>query len=128
MSFSFGNSDLTYEGVLKATRELWKMGVTTYLPTLTTHSQEVLVENFSVLANAVDGKETKGSIPGFHLEGPYINPEDGFRGAHPKRFVRLHDWNEFMEIYEASGENILQVTVAPEMEGVQEFIKNCTRK
>jgi N-acetylglucosamine-6-phosphate deacetylase len=104
------------------------MGVTTYLPTLTTNSQEVLVENFSLLAKAVNDKNLLGSIPGFHLEGPYINPEDGYRGAHPKQFVRLPDWAEFMEMYIASGQNIMQVTIAPEMEGAQDFIKKCREK
>jgi N-acetylglucosamine-6-phosphate deacetylase len=125
VSFAFGESDLTGEGIEKATRELWKMGVTTYLPTLTTNSQDVLVKNFALLAKAVDDEKLLGSIPGFHLEGPYINPEDGYRGAHPKQFVRLPDWNEFMEMYGASGKHILQVTLAPEMEGAQDFIKKC---
>jgi len=128
VSFAFGNSDLTTDGVLKATSELWKKGVTTYLPTLTTHSQDVLVKNFSVLANAINSKDIKGSIPGFHLEGPYINPEDGFRGAHPKRYIRLPDWDEFMQMYTAADKNIIQVTVAPEMEGAQDFIKKCAEK
>ena len=128
VTFSFGGSDLTQEGVEKATSELWKKGVTTYLPTLTTNSKELLINNFTVLSESVDNEKLLGSIPGFHLEGPYINPEDGFRGAHPKRFVRLPDWNEFMEFYKASGENILQVSVAPEMEGCQDFIKKCTEK
>ena len=52
VSFAFGESDLTGEGIEKATRELWKKGVTTYLPTLTTNSQEVLVKNFKLLGNA----------------------------------------------------------------------------
>lgn len=128
VSFSFGGGDLTSEEVKKATQELWKKGVTTYLPTLTTHSQDVLVKNFSVLAGAMNEPDLHGSIPGFHLEGPFINPEDGFRGAHPKRYVRLPNWDEFMEMYEAAGEKILQVTVAPEMEGGQEFIKKCRDK
>jgi N-acetylglucosamine-6-phosphate deacetylase len=128
VSFAFGESDLTPEGIKLATSELWKKGVTTYFPTLTTNSQKVLVTNFKLLANAVNDDKLLGSIPGFHLEGPYINPEDGFRGAHPKQFVRLPDWNEFMEMYTASGENILQVTISPEMEGAQEFIKKCTEK
>ena len=125
VSFAFGESDLTGEGIEKATRELWKMGVTTYLPTLTTNSQEILIKNFALLAKAVDDEKLLGSIPGFHLEGPYINPEDGFRGAHPKQFVRLPDWDEFLEMYGASGKHILQVTIAPEMEGAQDFIKKC---
>jgi N-acetylglucosamine-6-phosphate deacetylase len=128
VSFAFGESDLTKEGIEKATSELWKKGVTTYLPTLTTNSQEVLVRNFAILANSVNDKKLHGSIPGFHLEGPYINPEDGYRGAHPKQFVRLPDWNEFMEMYKAANGKILQVTIAPELEGAQDFIKKCSEK
>ncbi|HSH20757.1 MAG TPA: N-acetylglucosamine-6-phosphate deacetylase [Draconibacterium sp.] len=128
VSFAFGESDLTTEGIEKATSELWKKGVTTYLPTLTTNSQEVLLRNFAILSEAVSDEVMLGSIPGFHLEGPYINPEDGYRGAHPKQFVRLPNWDEFMKMYKSSGEKILQVTVAPEMEGAQDFIKKCNEK
>jgi N-acetylglucosamine-6-phosphate deacetylase len=128
VSFVFGKSDLTEEGILKATRELWKKGVTTYMPTLTTNSQEILVRNFAILANAIDNDHLMGSIPGFHLEGPYINPEDGFRGAHPRQFVRLPNWDEFMEMYDAAGGHILEVTIAPEIEGAQDFIEKCTAK
>jgi N-acetylglucosamine-6-phosphate deacetylase len=128
VSFAFGESDLTAEGIEKATRELWNKGVTSYLPTLTTNSTEVLYQNFKILSQAVDNKNLLGSIPGFHLEGPYINPEDGYRGAHPKQFVKLPDWNEFMKFHEASGKNILQVTLAPEMEGALDFISKCSRE
>ncbi|SHF64874.1 N-acetylglucosamine-6-phosphate deacetylase [Mariniphaga anaerophila] len=127
VSFGFGDNDLTTEGIEKATSELWKKGVTTYLPTITTNSTEVLVRNFKLLANAIEDKNLRGSIPGFHLEGPYINPEDGYRGAHPKQFVKLPDWNDFMKIYEASGKNIMIITVAPEMEGALDFISQCTK-
>ena len=128
VSFVFGKSDLTQEGILKATSELWKKGVTTYMPTLTTNSQEILVRNFAILAKALDDERLMGSIPGFHLEGPYISPEDGFRGAHPKRFVRLPNWDEFMEMYDAAGGHIMEVTIAPELQGAQDFIEKCTAK
>jgi N-acetylglucosamine-6-phosphate deacetylase len=65
---------------------------------------------------------------GYHLEGPYISPIDGYRGAHPLKFVRKPDWNEFMELYEASGRNILQVTLAPEIEDGMDFISKCREK
>ncbi len=128
VSFALGESDLTPAGVEKATRELWKNGVTTYLPTLTTNSTAVLIKNFATLSKAVDNKNLRGSIPGFHLEGPYINPEDGYRGAHPKQFVKLPDWDEFMRFYNASGGHIMQVTLAPEMEGALDFITKCSQK
>jgi N-acetylglucosamine-6-phosphate deacetylase len=126
VSFSLGGSDLTEEGIIKATRELWKTGVTTYLPTLTTNSRKMMLDNLKILNKAMENEELAGSIPGFHLEGPYINPADGYRGAHPIQFVRLPDWEEFMELYEASGRHILQITLAPEMEGALDFISRCT--
>ncbi|MGM0475370.1 MAG: N-acetylglucosamine-6-phosphate deacetylase [Bacteroidota bacterium] len=126
VSFSFAGGELTREGILKATRALWEKGVTSYLPTLTTNSHELLVHNLEVLARSKDDEALLGSIPGFHLEGPYINPEDGYRGAHPRRHVRKPHWDEFTVYREASGDNILTITVAPEMDGALEFIRKCT--
>ncbi len=125
VSFTFGGSELTAEGVKKAAIELWKTGVTTFTPTLTTNSNELLLKNFSVLAEVIDDSELLGSIPGFHLEGPYISPVDGFRGAHPLSFVRKPDWNEFLELNKAAGNKILEVTIAPETEGAMDFISRC---
>ncbi len=128
VSFAFGESDLAEEGIFKATNELWKKGVTTYLPTLTTNDLDVLRKNFKMLSKVMNDKELRGSIPGFHLEGPFINPEDGYRGAHPKQYVCLPDWGEFMKLYRAADEKILELTLAPEMPGAQELIKKCSDK
>ena len=125
VTFSLGSDELTVEGVEKVTKALWKYGVTTYLPTLTTNSHALFLQHLSILKKAVEKEELLGSIAGFHLEGPYINPEDGYRGAHPKEFVRLPNWCEFMEYYKASGHHILQVTLAPEMDGAMDFISRC---
>jgi N-acetylglucosamine-6-phosphate deacetylase len=91
---TFSSDELTLEGVRRATRALWKDGVTTFLPTLTTNSHETLLHAFSILASAADDAEIGPSIPGFHLEGPYISPEDGYRGSHLREYVRPPDWSE----------------------------------
>ena len=121
-------TELTIEDVRKVTRALWKEGVTTYFPTLTTNSQELLLKNFKTLAQAKDDPSLLGSIPGFHLEGPYISAVDGYRGAHPREHVRNPDWNQFLELFHAADEKILLVTLAPEIEGSYEFIKRCREK
>lgn len=126
VSFSFGQSELNVQGVLEATKVLWQRGVTTYLPTLTTNSHELLLKNLSILESARIDESSLGSIAGYHLEGPYISPADGYRGAHSINFVRKPDWNEFMEYYRTAGKRILTVTVAPEIEGAIEFIKKCS--
>ncbi|MDD4108359.1 MAG: amidohydrolase family protein, partial [Prolixibacteraceae bacterium] len=118
-------ADLSVEDVRKVTEGLWKEGVTTYLPTLTTNSQELLTKNFSIIARTMADPSLSLSMPGFHLEGPYISPVEGFRGAHPFEHVRKPDWNEFLEIYESSGKKISIITVAPEIEGMYDFIEKC---
>jgi N-acetylglucosamine-6-phosphate deacetylase len=128
VSFIDMGEELTMEGIYKATKALWKDGVTTYLPTLTTNKKEIYLKNLSLLAKAKDDPGIRGSIPGFHIEGPYISPVDGYRGAHPLISVRKPDWEEFMEFYEASEGNILQITVAPEVEGAMDFISKLNEK
>ena len=122
VSFIYEGYELTEKDIVSITKAIWKSGVTTYLPTLRSNPQDLLVKNISLLANYKDHPTLRGSIPGFHLEGPYISPVDGFRGAHALKNVRKPDWAEFLEIYEASGRNILQVTIAPEVEGAMDLI------
>jgi N-acetylglucosamine-6-phosphate deacetylase len=62
-------------------------------------------------------------IPGIHIEGPYISPLDGPRGAHAKEHVRNPDLREFNRLQKAARGNILYLTLAPELDGAPEFIR-----
>lgn len=128
MGVDFADQDLTLEGIRKATRALWKEGVTTYLPTLITADRKSLNNSFSILSQALADAEIGPSIPGFHLEGPFISPEKGFRGAHLEKYIRKPDWNEFAELQQAAKNKIKLITVAPEIEGAVPFIQNCSRE
>jgi N-acetylglucosamine-6-phosphate deacetylase len=61
-----------------------------------------------------------------HLEGPYISPEDGPRGAHARQHVRPPDWDEFRRLQDAAGGGIRLVTLAPEHDGALPFIERLT--
>ena len=121
----FSDQELTREQMLKATRALWEEGVTTYFPTVITRDQERLEKSFTLLAGTMDDEIIGKSIPGFHLEGPYLSPVKGFRGAHPEEYIRLPDWEEFSALQEAAQGGISLITVAPEMEGAIPFISKC---
>lgn len=125
MGVDFADQNLTLKDLLVATKALWKEGVTTFLPTVITNHQNNLKKSFSILANALDDKEIGASIPGFHLEGPYISPEQGFRGAHLEKYIRIPDWEEFSELQKAANNGIKLITVAPEVKGAIPFIKQC---
>ena len=126
MGIDFTGEDLTLEGIRKATKALWKEGVTSYLPTIITYSHERILTNFAVLAEAMEDPEIGWSIPGFHLEGPYISPVQGYRGAHLEKYIRPPDWKEFLQYQEAANNGIKLITVAPEIDGAIPFIQNLT--
>lgn len=123
-----GKGVIDKTGILVATKALWQSGVTTYLPTLITAGHSSLIRNFTAWARVQHDAAFLGSVAGFHLEGPYISPVTGYRGAHSEKYIRDPDWNEFMELYQVSGNSILTVTVAPEIPGGLEFIKKCQEK
>lgn len=126
MGVDFTGEDLTIEGVRKVTKALWKEGVTSYLPTVITYDHDRYLTNFAILAEAKKDKEIGWSIPGFHLEGPYISPIQGYRGAHLEKYIRPPDWEEFSKYQKAADNNIKMITVAPEMDGAIPFIQKLT--
>lgn len=125
MGVDFAGQNLSTEDIRKAVQALWVHGVTTFLPTLITADHEHLLKSFTTFAKALDDPEIARSVPGLHLEGPYISPEPGFRGAHLEKYIRKPDWNEFQEFQKASGNHIRLITVAPEIEGAIPFIQKC---
>ena len=127
-SFVDIGQELTLEGIKEITSGFWEVGITTYIPTLVTSEHNIHLKNLKLLATAKKDIETRGSIAGFHLEGPYVSPENGYRGAHLLMHVRKPNWDEFKELYDASEENILQTTLAPEIDGAFDFISKCKEK
>ena len=123
----FSGPNLTVEDVRKVTKALWKEGVTSYFPTVITQDISIIKKNLAILAKAKDDPEIGMSIPGFHLEGPYISPIKGFRGAHLEKYIKKPNWKEFLEIQKAANNHIKLITLAPELEGAIPFIENCVK-
>ncbi len=126
LGVDFSDQKLTIDELRRATKALWEMGVTTFLPTVITNDQANLKKSFSLLAVALDDEVIGMSIPGFHLEGPYISPVQGYRGAHLEKYIRGADWLEFSDLQKEALNRIILITVAPETEGAIAFIKKCT--
>jgi N-acetylglucosamine-6-phosphate deacetylase len=105
---------LTIETVLSLARSILATGVTTFLPTLITASEESLLHSLSVIAEARRLHPVLAHmIPGVHLEGPHISPLDGFRGAHPQQHIRPPSLAEFDRWQSASGGLVRLVTLSP---------------
>jgi len=120
----FNDPKLTIEKVRQVALSQDPFGVTDFLATCTTDAHDVLRHSLATIARAVrELPEVATRIPGIHLEGPFICPDDGPRGAHPKQHVRPPDWDEFQRLQEAAESCIKLTTVSPEYESSPEFIR-----
>jgi N-acetylglucosamine-6-phosphate deacetylase len=61
------------------------------------------------------------------MEGPYISPDDGPRGAHPRQHVIPASIEDFKRRQEAAGGKIKLVTLAPEVPGAIELIEHLVK-
>lgn len=123
----FLSGDVTPEDVLAVAKALLRFGVTAFCPTVTTNSFRAMETGLKAVNQACVSYEAANQrILGIHLEGPYLSPEDGPRGAHPPEHVRMPDWDEFTKLQEAAGGRIRLITMAPELPGSLEFIQRAT--
>jgi N-acetylglucosamine-6-phosphate deacetylase len=66
-------------------------------------------------------------MEGFHVEGPHICPDDGPRGAHPQRWVRPPDIEEYRRWQDAAGGLVKLVTLSPEWPEAPRYIEELVR-
>jgi N-acetylglucosamine-6-phosphate deacetylase len=103
---------------------LARSGTALHVATFVTMPPERLLRNLAIVAEAMEKRSlVKAAIPAFHLEGPFISPEDGPRGAHDKRYTMPPDLTLFEEWQKAARGHIKLVTLAPELPGSMDFIR-----
>ena len=115
----FNRPDLAPDRVSDALDRMRATGVTRCLPTLITSSFERFAASARVLA-----RMTHPAIAGLHMEGPYISPEDGARGAHPAVHVIAPTVDDFARRQAAADGRIVLVTMAAEAVGAPTFIEH----
>ena len=127
LGISFNSPTLTADQIHTVAKTCRDHGIGRFLPTLITGSFAAILHGFTTLiaATEADGELVR-SIPGYHLEGPYLSAEDGPRGAHPKEHIRDPDWDEFRRWQDAARGQIRMVTLAPERPGARRFIEQLT--
>ncbi|MEO6742155.1 MAG: amidohydrolase family protein [Chthoniobacteraceae bacterium] len=125
----FNHPDTTSEDMADGIRTMWRDGCAHVLPTLITASPERLAILFQRLTAALDSDaDVAASVPGFHLEGPFISPQDGARGAHPLAHVRGVSRKIWRDLQRAAEGRIALVTLAPESAGAIPFIRQLRKE
>ncbi|MBX3540663.1 MAG: amidohydrolase family protein [Chelatococcus sp.] len=130
----FNGHDINGGGLTIATVEalvnaMLRVGVTTFLPTIITASEEAIVTALGVIAAARAGDaRIAHAIPSVHVEGPHLSPEDGPRGAHPRTHVRPPDIDEFQRWQAASGGLVGLVTLSPHYPEAPAYVRALARQ
>jgi N-acetylglucosamine-6-phosphate deacetylase len=124
----YNSPETPLEDIARSIREMRATGVTRFCPTVITGSNENICGSLRNLARARRELPEGPSMCGFHVEGPWISPIDGPRGAHPKEHVRPPSIEEFEQFQEAAEGNIRLLTLAPEAEGSMAVIEQLAAK
>ncbi len=111
----YANPSISQLDIQRSFEAIYATGVTRFYPTVITGAPENMEAALRNLAHS--------SADGFHVEGPHISPEEGPRGAHPKRWVRPPDFSEFRRWQDATQGRVRIVTLAPEWPGALSYIE-----
>lgn len=123
----FQGNDLTAAQLRQAVRCLRAHGVARIFATLITDDVDALCRKLARLEQlCARDPAARACIAGYHLEGPWLRPEPGYRGAHPPEPMHAPDLAEFHRLQSAAGGGIRLVTLAPEWPGSPEFIAALT--
>lgn len=119
----YNDPGVSTEDIGRSLHVLFSTGVTRFYPTVITGPPDRMEAALRNVAHAAAELQDGEAIDGFHVEGPFISPEDGPRGAHPRAWVRRPEVDEYRRWQDATEGRVRIVTLAPEWPGACELIE-----
>lgn len=118
--------DGTYEAIEKISSAIVESGVTRFLPTTLTSSDDMLKKAIKAIADAPKDRLSGAQSEGIFLEGPYFTEEHC--GAQNTAYFRNPSIDEFKEWQNLANGKIVKIALAPEREGAMEFIQEISKQ
>lgn len=123
---NFCSENLTREEFERACRGIFEAGTTAFLPTMITSTPEVYEHNLPIMASVMRSEEFRGRLLGIHIEGPFISPQDGARGAHARRWTAKPDIEYLDKLIGWADGRVKMITIAAELDGADELARYAT--
>ncbi|MES2308702.1 MAG: N-acetylglucosamine-6-phosphate deacetylase [Verrucomicrobiota bacterium] len=111
----YNQDDLSVEELRSSCVKLAEDGVEGILATIITESLDRMVHRIGKIVRLREQDPLiKKMIAGLHMEGPFLSPLDGYRGAHPLDAILSADMTSAGKLLDAGGGLIRLLTLAPE--------------
>lgn len=124
-AYGFDTNDADPKGLRKWTKGIVDEGVTSFLATTLTQSEEVLTNAVSNVAKVVEEGYEGAEILGIHFEGPYLNK--AHKGAQPEEYCVKPDIEQFKRYQKAAHGLIKYITMAVENDEDFTLTKYCSQ-
>lgn len=111
----------TAEDFAQISRFFARNGTTGWLCSILTDTEEQTLWSIGQAREAMAAPIAGARLLGIHLEGPFLSPE--YKGAMPEHLLRKGDAALFRRYQQAAGGTVRYLTVAPEVEGVVDMIR-----
>ena len=113
------------EELLKLSDFFYDHGCDAWLPTVMTAPKEMMLEACRRVATAMRNQSRGARILGVHMEGPFLSPL--FSGAMPVDQLIPGDCRFVEQLIKACDGKLLKLTLAPEIKGNYEVIKEFSK-
>lgn len=111
----FNQDGLTAEDLHRACAALRADGADGILATVITEAPAIMAARIARLAALREADPlAREMVAGIHIEGPFLSPRDGFRGAHPADAILPAETGLAERLLEAGNGLVRLVTLAPE--------------
>lgn len=124
-AYGFDTNDANPEGLRKWAKGIIDEGVTSFLATTLTQSEEVLTNAVSNVAKVVEEGYEGAEILGIHFEGPYLNK--AHKGAQPEEYCVKPNIEQFKRYQKAAHGLIKYITMAVENDEDYALTKYCSQ-
>lgn len=114
-AIDFNADQLSMEDVAAVCRQLKTDGVAGILATVITADLDAMCRRLANIHRVCEeNEEIADTIWGIHIEGPFLNRESGYIGAHPVEHAGPANLDDTKRLLDAAGSMTRIVTLAPE--------------
>jgi len=121
----FSSPNMTEADFARACRHILACGTAVFLPAMVTSAPDVYEHNLRIMGAVLQRPQFHKTVPGIHIEGPFVSPKPGACGTHNPKWITPPDLKYLKQLVNWAQQKIKMITVAADVEGAEEIAHWC---